>query len=192
MSKGTLHSSDGIHRRPLPDRPPAGLSWRRPAAAAATGPGCRRSRRAGSRSWTRVNQVLGSRTLWRCVLFAENAHFVATLHLAANINLRRRIVPDQQDGQPRANTGGRHHLDFRGDFRANVGCDFRSIKNGGRHWCLQTRDWRVDVAIIVHNEIRQVALAHAHLTSDFRAAVSGVQFPHGFQGTTRNSGVPRL
>ena len=44
------------------------------------------------------------------MLFAENPHFVATLHLAANINLGRRIVTDQQDCQPRANTGGRHHL----------------------------------------------------------------------------------
>ena len=45
-------------------------------------------------------QFFGSHAFGGRVLFAVEADFLGTLHLAAHVDLRRGVVPDQHHGEP--------------------------------------------------------------------------------------------
>ena len=72
-------------------------------------------------------QFVGGRSLRRRMLLAVNANLFAGLNLAAHINLRRWIVPHEDDGQAGPHSGSSHGLHFRRNFAADVACDLRAV-----------------------------------------------------------------
>jgi len=67
------------------------------------------------------------------VFFAVDPDFFAAFDLAANINLRSRVVSHEHHGQTRPHSGGSHGTNVSRGFSADFCCDFGSIESGGGH-----------------------------------------------------------
>ena len=79
-------------------------------------------------------QQLGSRGGFRrSVLLAEDTHFFTALHFAANVNLRRGIVPHQHNSQARTHARLGERFGLGRDLRSNFTCYLVAVQNRGRH-----------------------------------------------------------
>ena len=78
-------------------------------------------------------QFGGGRGFGRRVLLAVDANFFAGFDFAAHVNLRRRVVAGEDDGEAGAHSGGSHGLHFRGHFAADVARDLRAVEDSGGH-----------------------------------------------------------
>ena len=78
-------------------------------------------------------QFFGGGCLQRRVLLAQDAQLFAGLHLATNVNFRRRIVANQHHGQSGPKPVGGELLDLFADFGANLRRDFGSVENDCWH-----------------------------------------------------------
>jgi len=78
-------------------------------------------------------QLFGGSVLGRSVLFAVEADLLRALHLTANVDFRRRVVPHQHHRQPRSHPSRCQRLRLGSDLRADFTRYLRTIKNPGCH-----------------------------------------------------------
>src|ERR1700733_3978770 len=67
------------------------------------------------------------------MLLTVDANFLAGFNFAAHVNLRRRVVAGEDDGEAGAHSGGSHGFYFHGHFAADVAGDLRAVEDSGRH-----------------------------------------------------------
>src|SRR5580704_6701835 len=78
-------------------------------------------------------QCSSRRSFGRRVLLAVDADFLGGFDLTANVDLRRRVVTDEDNCQARTNSEGGHGLHFRSHFGADVVSDSGAVENSGGH-----------------------------------------------------------
>jgi len=80
-----------------------------------------------------AEQFGGRNRVRRRVLLAVNAQFLATLDLAAHINLRGRIVAHQYNREPGAQSGAGQGFHLGGYFGPDFRSDLIAVQNDGSH-----------------------------------------------------------
>ena len=67
------------------------------------------------------------------MLLAIDSNLSTALHFAPNIDLGRRIVPDQNHRESGTHPRSGQRLDFRRDFSPNFASDFIAVQNNRSH-----------------------------------------------------------
>jgi hypothetical protein len=67
------------------------------------------------------------------MLLAQDPQLFARFHFAADVNLRRGMMPDQNHGKAWTKALGSELSDLVGNAGTNLGRDFASVQNDCRH-----------------------------------------------------------